>query len=213
MNAARRTTLRQSRCKSDELPRFSYGITAPRTECDAYAVQLQQRAAAAQQSGAFSRSLVPIGNVTHNESLRGSVTAEQLATFEPYFTEFGRQGCEAASNGAFAELDKLEYMHHAGSSPGIVDGASLVVVGSKKERLSRASEQSRGWLCPRMGRPLARQTALRCLCSLSKETSDGTSDCSHSLQTTSLSNGASQGMWRRISGDLPSGINHRSAHS
>jgi len=103
-----------------------------REECDQYAVRSQQRAAAAQQSGAFSRSLVPIGNVTQDESVRGSVTVEKLATFDPLFTEFGKRGYEAAFKAAFGELGELRYIHHAGNSPGIVDGASLVVIGSEK---------------------------------------------------------------------------------
>ncbi|MCP4299092.1 MAG: acetyl-CoA C-acyltransferase [Gammaproteobacteria bacterium] len=103
-----------------------------RDECDQYAVRSQQRAAAAQQSGAFSRSLVPLGNADQDESVRGSVTVEKLATFDPLFTEFGRQGYEAAFKAAFTELDELKYVHHAGNSPGIVDGASLVFIGSEK---------------------------------------------------------------------------------
>jgi acetyl-CoA C-acetyltransferase len=107
-----------------------------RDECDAYAVQSQQRAAAAQQSNAFSRSLIPISNATTSEtvsvdeSVRGSITQEKLATLEPLFTELGEQGYEAVFKRAFGELDKLSYVHHPGNSPGIVDGASLVVVGS-----------------------------------------------------------------------------------
>jgi acetyl-CoA C-acetyltransferase len=103
-----------------------------REECDEYAVRSQQRAAAAQQSGAFSRSLVPIGDAAEDECVRGSVTVDKLATFDPLFTEFGKQGYEAAFKVAFAELDELRYVHHTGNSPGIVDGASLVVIGSEK---------------------------------------------------------------------------------
>jgi acetyl-CoA C-acetyltransferase len=103
-----------------------------REECDAYAVRSQQRAAAAQASGAFTRSLVPIGSVDQDESVRGSVTVEKLAAFDPLFTEFGKQGYEAAFKAAFSELDELKYVHHPGNSPGIVDGASLVLVGSKQ---------------------------------------------------------------------------------
>ena len=103
-----------------------------REECDQYAVRSQQRAAAAQESGAFARSLVPIGDADQDESVRGSVTMEKLATFEPLFTEFGKQGYEAAFKAAFTELNKLKYVHHPGNSPGIVDGASLVLIGSKQ---------------------------------------------------------------------------------
>lgn len=103
-----------------------------REECDAYAVQSQQRAAAAQLSGAFSKSLIPVNGVEQDECVRGSVTAEKLATFEPLFTDFGKQGYEAAFKAAFSDLDELRYVHHAGNSPGIVDGASLAIIGSER---------------------------------------------------------------------------------
>lgn len=103
-----------------------------REECDAYAVRSQQRAAAAQQSDAFSRSLISIGDADQDECVRGFVTVEKLATFEPLFPEFGKQGYEVAFKAAFAELDELRYVHHTGNSPGIVDGASLVLIGSEK---------------------------------------------------------------------------------
>lgn len=102
-----------------------------REECDAYAVQSQQRAAAAQQNGAFSKSLIPVNGVEQDECVRGSVTAEKLATFEPLFTDFGKQGYEAAFKATFSDLDELRYVHHAGNSPGIVDGASLAIIGSE----------------------------------------------------------------------------------
>jgi len=103
-----------------------------REECDEYAVRSQQRAAAAQESGAFARSLVPVGDAERDESVRGSVTVEKLATFEPLFTEFGKRGYEAAFKAAFNDLDDLRYVHHPGNSPGIVDGASLVLIGSQR---------------------------------------------------------------------------------
>jgi len=105
-----------------------------REECDAYAVRSQQRAAAAQQSGAFSTSLIPVNGVEQDECVRGSVTAEKLATFEPLFTDFGKQGYEAAFKAEFSELEELRYVHHAGNSPGIVDGASLAIIGSARAR-------------------------------------------------------------------------------
>lgn len=108
-----------------------------REECDEYAVRSQQRAAAAQSGGHFSQSLIAVNNqasgetVSDDECVRGSVTTEKLATFDPIFTDFGKQGYEAAFKAAFPELAELDYVHHPGNSPGIVDGASLVVIGSK----------------------------------------------------------------------------------
>jgi len=103
-----------------------------RDECDAYAVRSQQRAAAAQESGAFSKSLVAVDGVDRDECVRGSVTAEKLATFDPLFTQFGKQGYEAVFKKTFSDLGELSYVHHAGNSPGIVDGASLAIIGSAK---------------------------------------------------------------------------------
>ena len=84
-----------------------------REECDAYAVRSQQRAAAAQASGAFANSLIPINGAAQDECVRGSVTAEKLATFDPLFTEFGKQGYEAAFKKTFSDLDEFRYVHHA----------------------------------------------------------------------------------------------------
>jgi acetyl-CoA C-acetyltransferase len=70
--------------------------------------------------------------ISLDECVRRNVTVEKLATFDPIFVEFGRQGYEAAFKAAFPELDELDYVHHAGNSPAIVDGASLVVIGSEE---------------------------------------------------------------------------------
>jgi len=109
-----------------------------RDVCDEYAVRSQHRAAEAQKNGAFSRSLIGVANpdtgetINTDESVRASVTPEKLATFEPLFTEFGNWGYEDAFKAAFPDLGAMHYVHHAGNSPGIVDGASLVLIGSKK---------------------------------------------------------------------------------
>lgn len=108
-----------------------------REECDAYAVQSQQRAAAASEQGRFGRSLIAITNddgsvaLDKDEIVRGSVTAELLATFEPGFTSFAVY-YEAPFKKAFPDLEALQFVHHKGNSPGIVDGASMVLIGSRE---------------------------------------------------------------------------------
>nr|XP_061799981.1 putative acyltransferase Rv0859 [Nerophis lumbriciformis] len=106
-----------------------------RQECDAYAVQSQQRAARASGAGYFDRSLVPVsdseGNVAlaRDEIIRGSVTAEQLGQFEPSFVDFATH-YEKPFKAAFPTLDELKFVHHKGNSPGMVDGASSVLIGT-----------------------------------------------------------------------------------
>lgn len=108
-----------------------------REECDEYAVRSQRRAAEAQESNAFSRSLIGVNDpqtretILEDESVRGSITTEKLATFEPLFADIGRQVYEPVFKAAFPGLAEMRYVHHVGNSPGIVDGASLVIVGSE----------------------------------------------------------------------------------
>jgi acetyl-CoA C-acetyltransferase len=109
-----------------------------RVECDEYALRSQRSAAAAQESGAFSKSLIAVehpetGEQIHaDESVRASITVETLASFEPLFAEIGRQNYEPAFIAAFPQLGEMQYVHHIGNSPGIVDGASLILIGSNQ---------------------------------------------------------------------------------
>jgi acetyl-CoA C-acetyltransferase len=118
-----------------------------RQACDAYAVQSQRRAGRARDEGRFRRSIVPVPRpsngsiVAQDEIIRASVTAEQLAGLEPMFGPYAVH-YEAAFKQAFPRLKALELVHHKGNSPGMVDGASLVVIGS-------ASAGSRYGLKPR----------------------------------------------------------------
>lgn len=96
-----------------------------REECDEFAVQSQQRAARAQKESAFVRSLISVNGTDADESVRGSVTGEKLASFEPLFAN-------ASLRTAVPGLVEMRHVHHAGNSPGIVDGASLVLAGSKQ---------------------------------------------------------------------------------
>lgn len=108
-----------------------------REECDAYAVRSQQRAAKASDQGRFDRSMITIthddGSVAldKDEIIRGNVTEELLASFEPSFPSFAVH-YEKPFKKAFPELASLEFVHHKGNSPGIVDGASMVLIGSRE---------------------------------------------------------------------------------
>jgi len=109
-----------------------------RADCDAYAVMTQQRAARAQAEGRFDRSLVPVYGsdgalcADRDEAVRGDVTADKLAGFEPIFVKYGEQGYAAAFKAAFPQLVELAYLHHPGNSPAMVDGASLALLGSRE---------------------------------------------------------------------------------
>jgi acetyl-CoA C-acetyltransferase len=109
-----------------------------RETLDAYASRSHQLAAQARREGRFDRSLVPVRDacglvvLDHDEAVRESTTAAALAGLKPAFG-----GSAAAANAMVArqrypQLDRIEAVHTAGNSSGIVDGAGLVLVGSEK---------------------------------------------------------------------------------
>ena len=109
-----------------------------RADVDAFAAESQQRAAAAIQAGAFSRSLRPVRDeaglvvLDHDEHPRPGTTAESLGALQPAFLGMGRQfGLDSLVRQRYPAVDRIDHVHTAGNSSGIVDGAAAVVVGSR----------------------------------------------------------------------------------
>jgi len=123
-----------------------YGIS--REDCDAYAAESQQRAAAAWQSGRFKRSVMPVrdrlGQVVldYDEHMRPGTTAESLAGLRAAFEMPGQQaGFDSVAIQRYPEVEAINHVHTGGNSSGIVDGAAAVLVASKAmaERLGLAT--------------------------------------------------------------------------
>jgi len=109
-----------------------------REDVDAYAVRSQQRAAAAISGGYFVKSIVPVRDLNgtilldHDEFVRPDTTVESLAGLKPSFADMGEQGgFDAVALQKYHWVEKIEHVHHAGNSSGIVDGSALVLVGSE----------------------------------------------------------------------------------
>ncbi|WP_417599430.1 acetyl-CoA C-acyltransferase [Pararhodobacter oceanensis] len=101
-----------------------------RADCDAYAAQSQSRALAARDAGHFT-SLVPLGDLSADETPRAGTTAEGLAALAPAFAEMGaKYGMDAAIM-AHTGLSEVSHIHHAGNSPAMADGASAVLLASE----------------------------------------------------------------------------------
>jgi acetyl-CoA C-acetyltransferase len=114
-----------------------------RAECDALAVDSQNRAQVAIAEGRFDKSLVPIFKddgtlaLDHDEFPRPGTTVEDLAKLTPSFEKMGAAavpGSEITVDQtallAYPHLDEIRHVHHAGNSSGVVDGASAVLVVS-----------------------------------------------------------------------------------
>ena len=120
---------------SADLIATKYGFS--RDDVDAYAVQSQQRAAAAWSAGHFKKSVVPVRDVNglplleHDEHMRPTTNMQSLASLKPSFVMMGEQGgFDAVALQAHPEIERVEHVHHAGNSSGIVDGAAAVLIGS-----------------------------------------------------------------------------------
>ncbi|MGN6830173.1 acetyl-CoA C-acetyltransferase [Paucibacter sp. M5-1] len=108
-----------------------------RADVDAYASESHRRAAAAREAGLFTRSVVPVHDIAgllllaQDETIRPATTPETLARLEPSFAMMGGMGFDATALRKYTTLERIDHVHHAGNSSGIVDGAALLLVGSK----------------------------------------------------------------------------------
>ncbi|MFB7466537.1 acetyl-CoA C-acetyltransferase [Streptomyces sp. NPDC056224] len=110
-----------------------------RRDVDEYAALSQERAAAAIKDGRFAKSVVPVTDrngllvLDHDEFVRPGTTADTLAKLKPSFADIGELGgFDAVALQKYHWIEKIDHVHHAGNSSGIVDGASLVAIGSRE---------------------------------------------------------------------------------
>ncbi|WP_426511028.1 acetyl-CoA C-acetyltransferase [Dactylosporangium sp. McL0621] len=109
-----------------------------RETVDGYALQSQARAAKAWANGYFARSVVPVRDrnglvvLDRDEHIRPDSTAEGLAALPASFAAIGELGgFDAVALQRYHWVERINHVHTAGNSSGIVDGAALVVVGSE----------------------------------------------------------------------------------
>ena len=109
-----------------------------REDVDTFAAESQSRAAKAQANGYFDRSIVPVKDINgltvldHDELIRPGTTVESLASLPPSFAGIGDQGgFDAVALEKYHWVEKIDHVHHAGNSSGIVDGAAIVAIGTE----------------------------------------------------------------------------------
>ena len=115
-----------------------YGFT--REQADALAVESQRRAAVAWDEGRFARSIVPVLDqnglviLDRDEHMRPGTTVDDLGKLKPAFKDMGEvmPGFDKVAMLKYPHLDRIEHVHHAGNSSGIVDGAAAVLLGSRE---------------------------------------------------------------------------------
>jgi len=110
-----------------------------REDVDAFAAESQARAAKAQANGYFDGSVIPVKDLNgltvldKDEFIRPGTTVETLASLKPSFAQIGDQGgFDSVALEKYHWVDEINHVHHAGNSSGIVDGASLVAIGTEQ---------------------------------------------------------------------------------
>ena len=113
-----------------------YGFS--RDDVDAYAVESQKRAAASWADGRFRKSVISVKDqlgltiLDHDETVRGNTTMQTLAALNASFQGMGDMAFDAVVQQRYPQVEKVNHVHHAGNSSGIVDGAAGVLIGTKE---------------------------------------------------------------------------------
>jgi acetyl-CoA C-acetyltransferase len=107
-------------------------------DVDGYAAESQRRAAQAWSEGRFAKSIVPVKDqlglprLGQDEHIRGDTTAESLSSRRPAFAQMGEMIFDAVALQRYPQVERINHVHHAGNSAGIVDGAAAVLLGSRE---------------------------------------------------------------------------------
>ncbi|MBB4658774.1 acetyl-CoA C-acetyltransferase [Parvularcula dongshanensis] len=121
---------------SADLIATRYGIS--RDDADAYAVESHKRAAKSWEEGRFKGSVVPVKDVigmdvlSTDETIRPNTDMQSLGALNPAFLGLGEMmpGFDKVAIQKYPEVEKIDHVHTAGNSSGIVDGAAGVLIGS-----------------------------------------------------------------------------------
>jgi acetyl-CoA C-acetyltransferase len=110
-----------------------------RSDVDAYAAESHHRAAKAWANGYFADAVVPVRDINgvtvldHDELIRPDTSPEGLAGLKPSFADIGRDaGFDDVALEKYHWVEKIDHVHHAGNSSGIVDGAAIMAIGSEQ---------------------------------------------------------------------------------
>ena len=123
---------------SADLIATKYGFS--RDDVDAYAVESQKRAAKAWEDGVFANSVFAVKDqngitiLDHDEFIRPGADMQSLGALKASFKDMGETmpGFDNVMKLRYPEVEKVNHVHHAGNSSGIVDGSTAILIGSKE---------------------------------------------------------------------------------
>ncbi len=115
-----------------------YGFS--RDDVDSLAVESQRRAKKAWDENRFARSIITVRDqnglpiLDHDEFMRPETDMQTLGALNPSFQQMGEvmPGFDAVALLKYPHLERIEHVHHAGNSSGIVDGAAAILIGNEE---------------------------------------------------------------------------------
>jgi acetyl-CoA C-acetyltransferase len=115
-----------------------YGFT--RDQVDGLAVQSQRRAKAAWDDNRFEKSVITVRDqnglaiLDADEYMRPQTDMQSLGGLNPAFQMMGEAmpGFDKIAMMKYPHLERINHIHHAGNSSGIVDGAAALLIGNKE---------------------------------------------------------------------------------
>ena len=115
-----------------------YGFS--RDDADALAVESQRRAKAAWDDNRFAKSMITVRDVNglpildHDEYMRPQTDMQSLGALKASFKDMGETmpGFDKVALMKYPHLERINHIHHAGNSSGIVDGSAGILLGSKE---------------------------------------------------------------------------------
>jgi len=123
---------------SADLIATEYGFT--RDDADSLAVQSQNRAKLAWDENRFAKSIVAVKDqnglpiLANDEFMRPGTDMQALGALKPSFKDMGEvmPGFDKVALMKYPHLERINHIHHAGNSSGIVDGSAAILVGNKE---------------------------------------------------------------------------------
>lgn len=109
-----------------------------REDVDAFAMESQKRAAHARDSGWFDRSVVPVKDdsgvviLERDDFIKPDTDMQKLGSLRASFEQMGKMAFDAVALKKYTEVEAINHVHTPGNSSGIVDGASLILVGNEQ---------------------------------------------------------------------------------
>ena len=122
---------------SADLIATQYGFS--RNDADALAVESQRRAKAAWENHRFDKSVMTVRDqngltiLDRDEYMRPETNMQSLGALKPSFKDMGEAmpGFDKVALMRYPHLQRIDHIHHAGNSSGIVDGAAALLIGNK----------------------------------------------------------------------------------